>query len=461
MKTRALSGEIFYMVDRKLTDQLDSPSPEKRKAAIQQLARSKDMEAIRHLEAVERLDSDSTVRDMASKAVAYIKRQNAGAAPAAAAAPAVTDPPVKPDKKSAYAAGSIMAEYASRTPKPGEEAPPEKLTEAPLMVDVPEARRKTAKTALDMASRAVFDEQMGRAAKYLVEAFKLNPNLKHDAYAVGLAATTTGLYKTDAVKAIVDGSALELFDKKELTAKPPKPKNKNEDMEAEEDQVPATWSTAIVDLLLYGLINAVIIGISVIVLINFIVSTIQNDPVIQEQLAQNGMTAANFVGALSQVAIIDLILYVLLYGLIAIVMLLISSSFIHVAATMILGGEGTLANLIHRTALFLGVMTGLNFAAGIVGFFLPVVSDPTIGTIIWAVSFFVSIWTFIGYTNRVGKAYDMGSGKGCAAVFLSGIMFAIIGVICFAVLGQAFMTQLDAMLAAQGGIMTIVTPVTP
>jgi hypothetical protein len=104
-------------------------------------------------------------------------------------------------------------------------------------------------------------------------------------------------------------------------------------------------------------------------------------------------------------------------------------------------------------------MTGLNVAAGIAGFFLPVVSDPTLGTLIWAGSFFISIWTFIGYTNRVGKAYDMGGGKGCAAVFLSGILFAIIGVVCVLVLGQAALTQLDAMMAAQGGIMTIVTPV--
>lgn len=449
------------MVDRKLTDQLDSPSPEKRKTAIQQLARTKDMEAIRYLEAVERLDADGTVRDLAKKAVAYIERQNAGAAPAAPAAPVVTNSPIKPEKKSAYAAGSIMAEYASRTPDPAEEAPPEKLNDAPVMVNVPESRVKAAKTALEMAGRAAFDEQMGRATKYLVEAFKLNPNLKHDAYAVGIAATATGLYKTDAVKAITDGSALELFDKKELTVKPPKPKNKNEEMEAEEEQVPATWSTAIVDLLLYGLINAVIVIGSAFLFMNLVLTSVQNDPAIQAELAQNGMTAANVVGVLAQIAIPAALIYALIYGLIAILTLLVSSSFIHIASTMILGGAGTLANLIHRTALFLGIMTGLNVAAGFAGFFLPVVSDDTLGTIIWAASMFVSIWTFIGYTNRVGKAYDMGSGKGCAAVFLSSIMFVIIGVICIMVLGQAALTQLDAMLAAQGGIMTIITPVVP
>jgi hypothetical protein len=449
------------MVDRKLTDQLDSPSPETRKTAIQQLARTKDMEAIRYLEAVERLDSDGTVRDLAKKAVAYIKRQNEGAAPAVPASPIIADPPAK---KTGYAPGSIMAEYASRTPEPEEEAPPEKLSEQPALVDVPESRRKAAKTALDMAGRAAFEDQLGRAAKYLVEAFKLNPNLKHDAYAVGLAATATGLYKTDAIKAIADGSALELFDKKELTAKAPKPKNKNEDVEVEEVQVPATWSTALLDLLLYGLINAVIVGAWSAFLVGIIIGAmndpaIQNDPEIQATLQQSGFTAASFVALFSQGAIPGTIFNALIYGLMAIVTLLVSSFFIHVAATMILGGEGTMANLIHRTALFLGIMAGLTAIAVIASIFLPLIIDPALGIGIWAATFFFSIWTLIGYVRRVGKAYDMGTGKGCAAVFLSSIMFAIIGVVCFFVLGQAFMTQLDAMMAAQGGIMTIVTPV--
>src|SRR5690606_12304141 len=210
--------------------------------------------------------------------------------------------------------------------------------------------------------------------KYLVEAFKLDPNLKHDAYAVGIAATATGLYKTDVVKAIVDGSALELFDKKELTAKTPK-KKKDEDMEAEEEQVPATWSTAIVDLFMYGLSNAVLVIGTALLLVNVIMTTIQNDPAIQAELAQGGTTAASVVGLMSQIAIIATLIYALVYGLIAIVWLLISSFFVHVASTMILGGEGTLANLIHRTALFLGVMTGLNFAVVIASYLLPVITD--------------------------------------------------------------------------------------
>lgn len=450
------------MVDRKLTDQLDSPLPEKRKAAIQQLARTKDMEAIRYLEAAERLDADATVRELAGKAAAYIKRQNQAAEQSAeqsaAPKPLVADPPAN---KGGFASGSIMAEYASRTPDPEEEAPPEKLTELPSVVHVPESRQKAAKVALDMAGRAAFDEQMGRATKFLVEAFKLNPNLKNDAYAVGIASTATGLYKLDAVKAVLDGSALELFDKKELTAKSPKAKNKDEDIEVEEVQVPATWGTALVDLLLYGLINAVIVIGAALLVVNIIISTVQNDPAIQQELAQNGSSVAALVGLISQVAIVTTIVYALIYGLLAIVSLLVSSFFIHIAATMILGGDGTLANLIHRTALFLGVMTGLNFAAGIAGGLLPIITDPGIGIAIIAVSVFISIWTLIGYMRRIGKAYDMGSGKGCAAIFLSGIMFTIIGVICFFVLGQAAMTQLDAMLATQGGIMTIVTPVVP
>lgn len=443
------------MVDRNITDQLDSPMPDKRKAAIQQLARTKDLEAIRFLEAVERLDSDSSVRDLAKKAIAYIQRQNEDLT-LEAPAPVIADERDQRDPKAIYAAGSIMAEYASRIPDPEEEAPPEKLTEKPELIDVPEARQRAAKGALEMAGRAVFDEQMGRCVKYLIEAFKLNPNLKSDPYAIGLAATSTGLHKVDAIKAIEDGSALDLFDKSELVAKTAK--KKTDSTVVEEVRPPATWGTAIVDLLIYGLINAVIIGVMVIVMTNFIISAIQNDPEMQAQLAQSGMPTLGLIDAISQVAVMGMIVYALFYGLVAIVSLFVTSFLIHVVSTVILRGTGTLPDLIHRTALFLGIMTALIVMAQIAGLFLPLVTDPIIGIVIWGVAFFLSIWSFIGYIRRVGKAYDMGSGRGCAALFLSSVLLTIFGVLCFAVLGQAFTTQLDLFVSTQSGVMTFITP---
>lgn len=445
------------MVDRKLIEQLDSPSSDARKAAIQGLARTKDRAAIRYLEAVERLDADGAIREIARKAIAYIERN----AEAQADEPPVESPvePAKPAVKSKYAPGSIMAEYAAMEPEPVEESPAFAPVDRPVFVDVPESRQKNAKVALDMAGRAAFEEQNGRATKYLIEAFKLNPNLKHDAYAVGLAATVTGLYKTDAVKAIIDGSALELFDKKELTGKPRK--KGAEPVEVEEDRPPAGWGTAIVDLLLYGLINAVIVAVTVIFVMNLLISSIQNDPALQAELGNSGIPAVALIDALSQVALPLMVVYALIYGLLAIVGLFITSFFIHVAARMILGGDGTMANLIHRTALFLGVMAALITVAQFAAFFLPVITSPTLGIGIYAAAFGLSVWTLIGYSSRIGKSYDMGAGKGCAALFLSIVFFTIVGVLCFALLGQALLAQWNSLLmiqATQGGF-SFITPV--
>lgn len=434
------------MVDRRLIAQLDSLEPDKRKVAVQQLARSKDMDAIRYLEATERSDSDSSVRDLARKAIVYIKRQNEESG---ASSPASTPAePQAPAGKSRYAAGSIMAEYANRQPEPYDEPmEPQEPVEAPKAkpVSVSESRQRNAKGAVDMAGRAAFNEDNGRAAKYLVEAFKQNPNLQFDPYAVGLAATVTGLYKTDAVQAILDGSALDLFDKNELQGK-----KKIVDPSKEADGVdvpPAGWGTALVDLFMYGLINAVIVGVTVIALIQVIVSVLSNDPTLKAQLAQSQLTLATVIDQVAAFAILSLVVYALVYGLMMMVALLIQSFLIHVAARMVLGGEGTMPNLIHRTALFLGFMAALITIVQIGGFFLPIVSDPAIGIAIWALGFFLSVYTLIGYSSRIGKAYDMGGGKGCAALFLSTVLIGLVSLACVIVLTQSGLVVISNLLS--------------
>ncbi|MBK9125592.1 MAG: hypothetical protein IPM16_21040 [Chloroflexi bacterium] len=428
------------MVDRRLIDALDSAQPERRKAAIQQLARTKDIEALRYLEAVERADNDGSVRDLARKAIVYIKRNNPGEAESPAAE-------VKRGAQPGYASGSILAEYANRPAEPEpveaeqEDAPPQPRPRS--LHEVTESRQRAARGAMEMAGRASFDGLNARAAKYLVEAFKLNPNLQYDAYAVGLAATISGLYKDDAVKAVQDGSILELFDKKEFKAKA----KREIENEARDDAPPAGWGTALIDLLLYGLINAVIVGVSFAAFIALVTNIINSDPQLQAQMAQASAQATGIINQLIAAGVVLTLLYALIYGLIAIVLLLLQSFFIHVAARMILGGDGTLANLIHKTALFLGIMTALVFVAQIGGFLLPLVTEPAIGIGIYAVSFFLSLWTLMGYSSRIGRTYDFGAGRGCAAIFLANIFFIILGLVCFAAFGQAYLSELSNQLS--------------
>lgn len=427
------------MVDRRLIDALDSAQPERRKAAIQQLARTKDIEALRYLEAVERADTDSSVRELARKAIVYIKRNNPGEAESPAAE-------VKRGSQQSYASGSILAEYANR---PAEPEPADDDQDAPLkprpraLQEVSESRQRRARGAMEMAGRAAFDGLNARAAKYLVEAFKLNPNLQYDAYAVGLAATVSGLYKDDAVKAVQDGSILELFDKKDLKAKS---KREIENM-ARDDAPPAGWGTALLDLLLYGLINAVIVGVSFAAFFVLLSNIFNNDPQLQVAMAQANASVAGLINQIIAAGVVITALYALIYGLIAIVVLLLQSFFIHVAARMILGGDGTLANLIHKTALFLGIMTALIFVAQIGGILLPFVTEPVIGIGIYAVSFFLSLWALFGYSSRIGRTYDFGTARGCASIFLANIFFVILGLVCFAAFGQAYLTDLSNQLS--------------
>lgn len=437
------------MVDRRLIEQLDDADPQKRKLAIQQLARSKDMEAIRYLEATERSDSDASVRDIARKAIVYIRRQNESVAPAAplvsdepAAPPADLTPEVAPAPKQ-RGQGSIIAEFANMPKEDTSEAPPPVPGEAApaRRVSLPEARIKAGKIAIDLAAREAFNGQNGRAARYLVDAFKQNPNYQFDNYAIGLAETVTGLYKTDAVKAVMDQSVLGLFDKNELMGKPKVDKTATEGSDAP----PATWGTAIVDLFMYGLINAVVVGAFVIVMIQLVIQALSNDPDLQLALQQQQITMGQFVEQMTGIAIVTLIVYALVYGLLSIVGLLIHSALIHVVARSLLGGEGTLPNLIHKTALFLGIMVALTAVVQIAGVFLPVITSPTLGIGVWGGGFLLSLYVLAGYSSRIAKAYDFGTGKGCLSLFISSIVLGILGVLFVLLLSQAGLVSLNVM----------------
>ncbi|NOG51114.1 MAG: hypothetical protein HND48_18015 [Chloroflexi bacterium] len=184
---------------RPSTDRCVGQRPsERRKAVIQQPARTKDMEALRYLEAVERADTDGSVRDLARKAIAYIKRNNPGEA----------EPPAADVQKSArpsFASGSILAEYGE--PAGGTSARRDGRRTRRHSPNRAGCKRcpshaKAARGAMEMAGRAAFDGLNARAAKHLVEAFKLNPNLQYDAYATGWRRPSPACIKTTRSRAV-------------------------------------------------------------------------------------------------------------------------------------------------------------------------------------------------------------------------------------------------------------------
>lgn len=231
------------MVERRWIDQLESSDTQSRKIAIQQLARSRDEAAIPYLEKVAGADADETVRDIARKAVIFIQRNSGQPAPEKAAEPTPAEPehsafpppqplipPEEPrmDPKQRFMATSIISEY-NRADDDEAEAPalPPPMPK-PTTYAVTPQNAKAAKNALASAGQASFEEEPGKAARYLVEAFKLDPNLQRDNYAIGMATTISGLHKGDAVKAVLDGSILQLFSKEELKgSKTPKAPQKS------------------------------------------------------------------------------------------------------------------------------------------------------------------------------------------------------------------------------------------
>lgn len=150
-------------IDKKTIDMLNSPRLEDRKAAIKQLAQSKDKTALKYLATIYKTDKDPEVRDLALKAGKFIRKSLGEDDDAIGGAPA----------RPAIATKEVFKVSATDA------------TRAQSYIN----------QATDMHTRG----DNAKAAQFLKRAFTLNPNLRDDKFTLGLLATVTGLPSDEAL----------------------------------------------------------------------------------------------------------------------------------------------------------------------------------------------------------------------------------------------------------------------
>jgi hypothetical protein len=407
------------MADPRLYDMLKNPDAAKRKAAIQALARAKDPDAIVYLERVADNDNDSSIRDLAEKAIVYINRNN-------------PDNTVAPEVETPRQLISSTALY--------DDEPLERDRFVQVSPAEEERARRLLGTALDLNMR----NQNTKAIKAAIDAFKANPNLKDDAYARGIASTVTGLNVSEAVEKIIDGSAIELFEpKKAVKAKRggggsggligDLPTRDSDGREAGEE-TEISFGSAMLDLLIYGLVNAVVIGGALFLLLYFVIDAIPGS-MFNQQITQGApLTYGELVNLFKSVGVPLLLLYSAMYGVFQMIAMFAQAGAIHWAATSFMKGEGTFSELLHRMSVFYTFITPLVLILPAIGGFIAgsmsasvsqaVVDGQSIGSI---VNLGVSIYAIWGSSVRIGRTYGFGTGNGCLSLFVGSIF---LGVLC-------------------------------
>ncbi|MFO7323212.1 MAG: HEAT repeat domain-containing protein [Chloroflexota bacterium] len=390
-------------------EQLRSADPQVRRQAIIALGKQKDPAALRPLAEVYRNDPDPALRELAYKAGRYIK---------ANAAPETT--PAAPPETSLESLLSPLEETGSR-----DEAPAKPVSKRNI---------ERAKSYFDRALDFHVRQDAVKAVEMMAKALDANPYLAQDSVFLNMAIDLTGQGARGAVATLSDPEArdalLDRLSGGDGGSGRARRKRKTQDQD---------WGPALLDLGIYGLVNGAIAFVTTLValqaLVEFILAGMAagGGNVVPGIMGLEGLTTANISLPLAG-------LYGILYALISAIMLLLTDGAVHLVATTVMGGEGTLVGLIRRTTLYFTVLVPISTVISLLPAFLN--DGDTFNPAFSLVSLAFTIGTLVWAGKLTGDAYDFGTARGCLSIFLGGLALALLfacGVFTLSlVLAQAF-----------------------
>ncbi len=171
-----------------ILEQLRSDNPQERKRGISAAAKSADKRYLKPLAQLYQADPDTTLRTLAKKAGAYIKKNQ----PTQATVPADADDDINALRSAAMAnVGAADAADAANIPPP-DSAPADASPSVEDLLGGTETNPETAATHYNAAFELHLKGHDAKAVRELGAAFKLNPDYAQDQTAVALAAALSG-----------------------------------------------------------------------------------------------------------------------------------------------------------------------------------------------------------------------------------------------------------------------------
>lgn len=400
-----------------LIELLESRNPDDRKRAIAGIAKSGDGRGLRYLAAVHKNDPEPALRELAVKAGRYLKKE------------------IETAKWVGTGSESVAAAAEQERKKKGVPISPED--------------EKQAKEWVEASMTYYTKENIPLAEDYLRRAFQLNPNLQYDQYAMGLGQGVFGLTGDD---------LLTELHRKDI---PPANKRKRK-AKAGVDEV--STDTVLIDLALYWVVQGAVMFIGFLFVANQFGNMLASVDVSQYPEAAESLSLYQSMAAWG---IPFILIYSVLYSLFSVISLVLFHYLpLHFSATMILGGEGTFKQMVHKltllqtiaAALFGLIGLGIMYvtASATIDLMTTVINNPNITEeallnqysaafssipTLGLISFFGSLIYLGVYVTQIGKVYDFGAMKGCAAVIMSAVVLGIVSCLLSVTL-QSVLTSL-------------------
>lgn len=398
------------MIDPKIIKQLKNKDANKRRQAIGMLADSRDMDALQYLEDAARNDSDEKLRKLAVRAQDHLRKQVEKSRQRASAA--------------ASGGGSSM----------------------PVAVSEKDAQR--ARMYTEEALSLYIEGDNAKAAQRLVKALEANPNLKKDNYFLGIAGNVLEVPQEHALAVLADGSKRADFISQSRRGKVEKRKK-----EHRETAEVIGWSSVSFDLGIYGAVVAVTTFLMPLVFTQLIGRAIEYQTALTvEELAaesiQFGAMFSDFNHWLSTIGLVIFLVAALVLALVSVVGMLIYTGMLHLIATKILRGVGTMPYMLSKVVPFYSTLTGIMFIWSIVAMGLSATGAALIGGICMLPLGLVILYQLFKLGGRIGEAYDFSAGMGCVTLIIANIIVGLIsslpGLLVQNLIAQAILSSLGA-----------------
>lgn len=408
-------------MDKQLIKLLDSPIDSDRSKAIKAIAQSEDAEYIPYLAAFYKTETNPELKELCAKAARFLKKQN---------------------MQGEWGGTGIAGDL-----------PPEK----PKRVEVSAGNEKRAASMLDRALNLSMTNQDDEARALVAKAYETNPNIRFDDYQRGLVATVMGDTPEGAFMALDEGAIVGKSKRKR--------KNSGEPREG------AGWGTAFADLLIYA--TAVAATMIVTMLVGLQIAR----PYIMEAALTGSDTGFNASNGQSLVVMVEGLMnagmgisigYGIVTGIFSAIALVFSAFFIHIAATMIMGGEGTLSNLIHKVVPAYTILTVIGALIATVFTVILVQQmasgdltttttqsgsrlsysmepSPVLG-VINLISFVLGLVGWIIIVGRIASAYSFTWLRGCFAQIIASILMIMLSCGCVFVFSTIFAVGISSLI---------------
>lgn len=371
-------------VDTRVLKLLKHNDPQQRRKAIIALADSRDKDALKPLDEVAKNDPEPKLRDLATRAQLHLKEH--------------------------------MEKVVEREAHP----------EAEVEVKVSERDMARAKGYMEETMSMMMAQDNAKAAKALMNALKANPNLKTDSYFLSLVNSVTGKPGEEGMAIMRSGEARgELM----ATAKQNKLQKRKTEHRATADEI--GWSAAWFDLAVFAMVVAVITFFAPFVFTQLINNglayqsglsaeklkeeTVKLPPSLSETTA--GIQAAGAV-ALLGVAVgsgVGAAIGIVLFGVV-----------VHLVATKLFGGNGTLPYMLSQLIPFYSMVIPVFFIWWCVIMVLISVGAGLIGVLCAPIMALAQLVVYFKAAGRVGNAYDFGALKGCLSMSAASILLSLV-----------------------------------